>query len=200
MDVLSFDIEVMGAVIPEIYQAQAIILLYPLSGSEKCENIEASSTKDVFFMKQTVENACGSVALLHVLGNNMATVSPGSLMGKFYSSVRELSVDEKGFALENDTQICGLHASFSGLGQTEAPDPSADVDLHFIAFVRGKDGSLYELDGRMNGPICHGVIDDDMQGAFFQATAKAIQDQFIGDSGNLNFTAMALTPAHSYLS
>lgn len=190
----------MGAMVPEIYQAQALILLYPLSETEKREKSVSSNTKDVFFLKQTVENACGSVALLHVLGNNMATVSPGSLMDKFYSAVKDQSHDEKGSALEKDAQICALHASYSSIGQTEAPDASANVDLHFIAFVRGEDGNLYELDGRMDGPICHGAIDGDLQGAFFQACSKAIQERFIGDSSNLNFTAMALTPTPSYLS
>lgn len=200
VDVLSFDLDVMGAMVPEIYQTQAIILLYPLSDAGKREKPSVSDGKDVYFMKQNVENACGSVALLHVLGNNMATVSPGSLMDKFYSSTKEQSAEERGAALENDNQICKFHASFSSLGQTEAPDASIDVDLHFIALVKGNDGKLYELDGRLDGPVCHGDIDAESQGAFFMACSKIIQDRFIGDSNSVNFTAMALIPYPSYLS
>jgi ubiquitin carboxyl-terminal hydrolase L3 len=188
----------MGAMVPEIYQALALILLYPLS-DVWISNNTASSAKEVFFMKQTIENACGSVALLHVLANNMTTVAPGSIMETFYSDAKDQSAGQKGAALEKNDQICKLHSSFASLGQTDTPDSSNDVDLHFIAFIHGKDGNLYELDGRLEGPLDHGPIEVDQSGAFFLACSNAIQERFIGDSSSVNFTAMALVPTPSYL-
>ena len=34
------------------------------------ENKGASAPSDLFYMKQTISNACGTVAMLHAVGNN----------------------------------------------------------------------------------------------------------------------------------
>lgn len=44
---------------------------------------EASS--GVYFMKQTVGNACGTIGLLHAIGNLTSKIKLGKL-GKFYVS------------------------------------------------------------------------------------------------------------------
>ena len=35
-----------------------------------------------FFMKQTIGNACGTIALLHIIGNGGAALKKGELIGE----------------------------------------------------------------------------------------------------------------------
>jgi ubiquitin carboxyl-terminal hydrolase L3 len=50
------------------------------------------------------------------------------------------------------------HADAAKLGDTKAPGAEDDVDLHFVAFVKGADGKLWELDGRRKGPLERGTL------------------------------------------
>lgn len=40
-----------------------------------------------------------------------------------------------------------------------APAATDDVDLHYVCFVKGDDGTLWELDGRRKGPLARGALD-----------------------------------------
>jgi ubiquitin carboxyl-terminal hydrolase L3 len=74
-------------------------------------------------------------------------------------------------------------------GSTAAPEASADVDLHFNAFVLDGDDQLWELDGRMPGPIAHGASSRDV---FLRDVAKIIRRDFVEKSNSQNFSLMAL--------
>lgn len=41
------------------------------------------------------------------------------------------------------------------------PDAEDNVDLHYVCFVKGSDGAMWELDGRRKGPIRRGELKDD---------------------------------------
>lgn len=196
IDVLAFDLDFMGSMLPEIYQAQALIFLYPLS--QVMVEPKTVPSDAVFYMKQTVENACGSIALIHALANNTSLLSPESHLSEFVDGTKGMSPEERGNKLEADEKICQLHASFSAQGQTDAPDAEIDVDLHFVAFVPGQDGRLYELDGRQAGLIDHGHIAEE-EGGFFSACCSAILSQYLLAAPDAQFTAMALVPVASYI-
>lgn len=63
---------------------------------------------------------------------------------KFLEETKDLSSDERATKLETDEGLSSAHEQSAQEGQTEAPNPTENVDLHFIAFVE-KAGSLYEL-------------------------------------------------------
>lgn len=48
----------------------------------------------------------------------------------------------------------------AAIGDTTAPDAFDDTNLHFVAFVKTEDGTLYELDGRRSGPLKRAVLLD----------------------------------------
>ncbi|XLR69398.1 hypothetical protein S83_020070 [Arachis hypogaea] len=52
----------------------SVLFLYPLTSKTEEERLQQENEKrensnKVYFMKQTVDNACGTIGLLHALGN-----------------------------------------------------------------------------------------------------------------------------------
>ena len=91
-------------------------------------------TEGVWYMNQTIGNACGAVALMHTVMNCMDTVSNDSkFLSKFKSETKGINSRERGKHF--GTALRDVHDEVSGRGQTEAPRPNADLDFHFISFV-----------------------------------------------------------------
>ncbi|KAI4471486.1 ubiquitin carboxyl-terminal hydrolase [Holotrichia oblita] len=143
----------------------SVILLFPCSDSyynhstQQCNEIKEKGqviASDVFFLKQVVSNACGTIALIHSVANNTDKIELTD--GKFkelLDSSKDLSPEERGELLQKvAAQIMHVHQELAQEGQTELK-PNEAVNHHFIAFVH-KNGCLYELDGRKEFPINHG--------------------------------------------
>jgi ubiquitin carboxyl-terminal hydrolase L3 len=94
---------------------------------------------------------------------------------------------ERGRYLETCSALRDIHTTTAQMGQTEAPSADADVDLHFISFVK-VDGQLYEMDGSKSRPINHGPCTELLSDA-----AKVIQKFIDRDPELLQFTVMALS-------
>lgn len=145
---------------------------------------------NLYFMKQTVGNACGTVAIIHSIANNTDVLEfEDGFLKKFIDSTKSLSPDEKGKRLENDENISEAHEASAQEGQTETPSIDQRVDLHFISLVH-KDGCLYELDGRKLFPINHGKSS---QETFLQDAAEVCKEYMKRDPTQLNFTIVALS-------
>lgn len=196
VDVISFDPEVMTAVVPEVLQAKALIFLFPMVTNRKVPSPIASADRSVFFMRQTIDNACGSIALIHALANCPEILEEDSELGQFITKTDAMGGEERGKALETNESICSIHGSFAMKGHTEAPEATADIDLHFVAFI-AKNGQLYELDGQRTGPLCHGAISD--QTEFFQSCCDAIKASMDLEGEGVSVSAMALVPTASYI-
>ncbi|EUB62189.1 Ubiquitin hydrolase isozyme L3 [Echinococcus granulosus] len=175
----------------------SLLLLYPLTENAKKNLIGIISMDEkCFFMKQTISNACGTVAILHALANNASALDLNSLpwLRKFLEKAHNSTPKERAEILENEEELSQVHENCAHQGQTEAPDPSSQIDLHFIAFVNSN-GHLIELGksyGRREGPVLHGKTSPDT----FLADACKVVDQFMQrDPDNVNFSLMALTNA-----
>ncbi|KAI8816418.1 uncharacterized protein EV422DRAFT_545935 [Fimicolochytrium jonesii] len=177
----------------------AVVLLFPITEkyedhrrSEEAQIKERGQTvsKNVYFIRQTIGNACGTIGLLHALANNVENFELGDgPLKRILDETLPKSPDDRAKVLEGSNELAAVHEESSQAGQTAAPSRDQDVDLHFICFVR-KDGHLYELDGRKPFPINHGPSDD-----VLKDSVKIVQ-QFMGrDPDNLNFTVIALAPA-----
>lgn len=140
-----------------------VILLFPLTEKfERIDEIDETTpyaNEQVQWFKQTIGNACGLYALLHIVANLPSDFIVNNLV------LNELlmsqlsprpSVAETAKLVEQLELNIQLDENYGVQGQTEAPPSSASVDLHFLAFVDGKDGNLYELDGRRRGPLSLG--------------------------------------------
>eukprot|EP01006_Ploeotia_vitrea_P062127 TRINITY_DN80430_c0_g1_i1.p1 TRINITY_DN80430_c0_g1~~TRINITY_DN80430_c0_g1_i1.p1 ORF type:complete len:232 (-),score=42.38 TRINITY_DN80430_c0_g1_i1:42-737(-) len=160
-DVFGFDEELLKMVPAPCIGA---LLLYPLTeenekfNKEKCAKLQADGQKvsdNVYFMKQTVGNACGTIGILHSIGNNLESIQLEGFLKKFFDTTKSKSPDDRASALEEDDEIETVHDKSAHEGQTQVEDLATQINLHFIAFCL-KDGDLYELDGRKPFPINHG--------------------------------------------
>lgn len=145
----------------------------------------------MYFIKQTIRNACGAIAILHAIANNMEyiTFKEGSTLKAFIEKTKDLSPDEKAEVLMSSSHINDTHHECAQSGQTSAPDADESVDLHFIALVH-RNGHLYELDGRKSGPVSHGPSSE---GTFLSDAVKVCREFMSKNPSCLRFTAVALS-------
>jgi len=198
VDVFALDEDSL-AVIPQ--PVNAVILLFPISeeydqfAKEQDAVIQEKGqtiAPDLFYMKQTVSNACGTVGLFHALANNAKEVDLQSgLLKEFLDKAATLDPLERGKLLETSDKIMLAHDQIAQEGQTEAPNREEELITHFVAFVE-KDGSLYELDGRRQGPINHGPTTPN---SLLKDAAAVCQSRIARDPNEYRFTVVALTTA-----
>ncbi|XP_012228476.1 ubiquitin carboxyl-terminal hydrolase isozyme L3 [Linepithema humile] len=185
----------------------AVILLYPTKGEKTEEEKEKEKEKEnenekekvqegkgdisdsVYHMKQSISNACGTIALLHSVANNLDSIQlEDGFLKKFLNESKGLSYIERGANLESAQDIIDTHMESAQEGQTEAPGEDVEVYHHFVAFVH-KDGTLYELDGRKPAPINHGATSPD---SLLNDAALVCKEYMERDPNEMRFTVVAL--------
>ncbi|KAG6412887.1 hypothetical protein SASPL_125581 [Salvia splendens] len=176
----------------------AVLFLYPITKKSEEERIQQDSSTKLpvngessggpYFMKQTVGNACGTVGLLHAVGNVTSEIKlvEGSYLDKFFKATANMDASQRATFLENDREMEDAHSVAAIAGETEASD---DVDTHFICFTC-VDGQLYELDGRRAGPISHGASSSN---TILQDAAKVIQKFIQKNPDSINFNVIAIS-------
>ncbi|XP_040988541.1 ubiquitin carboxyl-terminal hydrolase 3-like isoform X3 [Juglans microcarpa x Juglans regia] len=164
----------------------------PVLASEEERILQANEKKEtsskVYFMKQTVGNACGTIGLLHAVGNITSKIKllEGSFMDRFFKTTATMDPLERAAFLENDTEMEVAHSVAATAGETEA---SVNVDTHFICFAC-VDDELFELDGRKSRPISHGPSSPS---SLLQDAAKVIQDMIRKNPDSHNFNVIAIS-------
>ncbi|KIW94265.1 uncharacterized protein Z519_05581 [Cladophialophora bantiana CBS 173.52] len=140
----------------------------------------AVEDEGLFFAAQTIQNACGTQAILSVVLNNDKSVEAsssgadaatgaridiGPALQEFKDFTTGFDAGLRGESLSNSEMIRTVHNSFaksSPFVDETLRDPSAGSEdvFHFIAYTRYH-GKLYELDGLQPYPISHGDCTDD---------------------------------------
>ncbi|KAH0649473.1 hypothetical protein KY285_034721 [Solanum tuberosum] len=173
----------------------AVLFLYPLTSQSEAERVQQDSetkvqdpTSTIYFIKQTVGNACGTIGLLHAIGNITSEIKldEGSFLDKFFKSTACMDLMERASFLESDREIEVAHSVAATAGDTEVP---VNVDTHFICFTC-VDGQLYELDGRKSRPISHGAS---TPSSLLQDAAKVIQKMMQKNPDSMNFNVIAIS-------
>ena len=179
----------------------AVLLLYPLTEkiieNEGEETVASDTIQDqVWFIKQRIGNACGTIGLLHALMNAPEAIrifDSDSWMSKFAENCPiPLAPVAKAEHLEGDKKIAKLHddATSSESNSTSRGNIDDKVETHFIALVH-VNGKLYELDGRKDGPILHG---DTTQMALLKDSCEVIKKFMARDPSEARFAITALAP------
>ncbi|KAL2798797.1 ubiquitin carboxyl-terminal hydrolase [Aspergillus keveii] len=144
-----------------------------------------SLPESFFFANQTIQNACGTQAILSVLlnhdsatpENNNTPITLGAELSSFKDFTTGFPSDLRGEALSNSEAIRTAHNAFARaspfVDETSRPqneDEEGDV-YHFIAYTP-VNGVLYELDGLQANPISHGPCD---AGTFPEKVIEVLQ-------------------------
>jgi ubiquitin carboxyl-terminal hydrolase L3 len=182
----------------------AVVMLFPIKkATEEYRRAEAERiqrdgqvcSKSVYYMKQTVGNACGTVGILHAIGNArrhaLCGIKAGSYLDTFYTATGAMTPEEIAAYLEQDETIEEIHASAAVEGQSEAPAEDEDVDTHFVCFSM-VEGQLYELDGRKTAPINHGECSEE---TMLERATEVVKGFMARDPDEVRFTIMALASA-----
>ncbi len=173
-----------------------LVFLYEINELQRdYEKAEAASlqknkvTENIFFMKQYAKNACGTIALFHVIMNNLYDypdlVRENSHFTKFAEESFGKTPAEVGEGFKVNKEIFQQHRDSVKKGKTKV---TSKVETHFVAFVE-KDGFLYELDGRKKEPINHGECSP--EGLTFMG-CLVIQRFMQRDPTNNKFTILAI--------
>lgn len=178
----------------------AVLLLFPITEKyeafkqeeeDKLKNQKQDISSDVYFIKQTIGNACGTIGIIHAVANNLKHLefNSDSALKKFIEKTSKMNAEERAAFLEKDESIRVTHESSAQEGQTEAPSADERVNLHFISFVN-VGGQLYELDGRKPFPIVHGKTSEE---TFLEDAVDVCKIFMARDPDEVCFTIIALS-------
>ncbi|EED21963.1 ubiquitin C-terminal hydrolase L3 [Talaromyces stipitatus ATCC 10500] len=207
-DVYSIDEPDLLAFVPR--PAHALLLVFPVSKTYEDSRIAEDTPlpeydgtgpgEPVLWFKQTIRNACGLIGLLHAVSNGEVrnNVLPGSDLDNLLREAEPLKPLERADLLYYSKALEAAHADAAKLGDTTAPDAEDQVDLHFVAFVKGRDGDLWEMDGRRKGPLKRGHLgpDEDVlsETALELGPKRFLKKEAEGGKGDLRFSLVSLGP------
>ncbi|KAH0536064.1 hypothetical protein FGG08_007030 [Glutinoglossum americanum] len=208
-DVYSFDDPDLLSLIPR--PAYALLVIIPITDAWrrlrttedalKEEYSGSGSEEPVVWFKQTVRGACGLIGLLHCVCNGPATdmITPESDLDGFLKDATPLKPAERANLLYESNALESAHRSAAVKGDTDAPDVEVRLGMHFVAFVKGKDGHLWELEGGRKGPLDRGLLgggDDVLSEKALELGLKSVMkmEQEAG-GGDLRFSCVALAPS-----
>ncbi|EEP75891.1 conserved hypothetical protein [Uncinocarpus reesii 1704] len=207
-DVYSIDEPDLLAFVPR--PSHALLLVFPVSpayesarmaeDSSKPDYTGSGPTEPITWFKQTIRNACGLIGLLHAVSNGEPRkhVTPGSDLETLLRQAEPLDPIRRADLLYESSALESAHADAAKRGDTTAPDAEANVDLHFVCFVKGDDGRLWELDGRRKGPLDRGVLEEgeDMlsEKALDAGVRRFLKAEAAGGAGDLRFSLVSLGP------
>ncbi|KAF4984291.1 hypothetical protein FZEAL_503 [Fusarium zealandicum] len=202
-DVYSVDEPDLLAMIPRPVHALVFITPAPMyyrvreddPGSKELTYEGSGPDEPIMWFKQTIGNACGLIALLHSVSNGSAKdfIVPDSDLDKLLKEAAPLKPIQRADLLYNSVELEKAHMAAAVKGDTTAPLSEEPVGYHFISFVRGKDGHMYDLEGSWDGPIDRGTLADDEDILSDKALDATVRRFTKVADGNLEFSIIALS-------
>ena len=207
-DVYSLDDPELLALIPR--PVHALIFISPAdvyhrvrkadAGSKELTYDGSSEQEPVIWFKQTIGHACGLIALLHSVSNGSAKqfVTTDSTLDKLLQKATPLKPLPRADALYNSDELEKAHMEVAVKGDSAPPMAIEPNGYHFISFVPGKDGHLYELEGSWDGPIDRGVMGEGQDVLSEKALDAGIRRFVKAAEGNMEFSMVALATKPEY--
>lgn len=206
-DVFSIDDPDLLAFIPR--PAYALLLVFPISETYETFRREedrahpvydaSGDAEPVIWYRQTIGNACGLIGLLHSVSNGEARelIQSNSELDKLITKAIALKPKERAELLEETDALETAHQEAAQTGDSAAPAAGDNVDLHYVCFVKSqKNGHLWEMDGRRNGPLDRGELaagDDVLSPTALDKGVRAfLKREEAAGGGDLRFSLIAL--------
>ncbi|EFA84077.1 peptidase C12 family protein [Heterostelium album PN500] len=181
----------------------AVLLLFPITNSYEQQRYKLEDdikskgqivSDKVYFMKQYIGNACGTIGVVHSVLNNANVIKfKDGFFKNFLNTTTNLNVEQRATALALNTEIEKSHEISALQGQSSVPDEDEPVILHFVSFVN-VDGHLYELDGRKPFPINHSTT---TEATFLEDVSKVLQKMIEENPEEIRFNLMGLVKSQS---
>lgn len=197
----------------------AVVMLYPITPAQEAHRkeedgeLQRQSVSDkVWYTKQRIGNACGTIGILHSLANlpkdlRESAIVAGSWIDSFLrvcpaslTPAEKADFLEGGGATSDDDnrsksiakELENMHdsATSDDSNQTSRGRIDDSVITHFVAFVH-VDGGLYELDGRKSAPVRHGNVNEN---GLLKGACEIVKQFMRRDPAELRFTILALAP------
>jgi ubiquitin carboxyl-terminal hydrolase L3 len=186
---------------------KALLLLFPITsnyeryydevqrkiGAKELPGESHFASKGVYFIRQRIGNACGTIGLLHALLNNQDIPRDADkFFGKFYEATKSMDSSDRADALDKCEDIESVHEIIARDSEAKS-DVSHPVNdnLHFVALVRSGD-ELIELDGMKSAPLSHGRTTAD---TFLADAARVVSGFMARDPADVRFNIVALAPS-----
>jgi ubiquitin carboxyl-terminal hydrolase L3 len=206
-DVYSLTDSTLLSLIP--HPIHALLVILPLTPSWDANRTSEDANKSpytgsgpsepVIWFKQTIGHACGSIGLLHCLisGSARKYLKADSLALKICKEALPLQMKERAQMLYDNQAFLDAHQSVAELGDTSAPDAATGERLgqHFVAFVKGEDGNLWELEGGRMGPLNRGYLGEEgllSERGVELGIGRVIELEKQNGGGDLRFSCIAL--------
>ena len=127
------------------------------------------------------------------------SVIKGSLLDRIIEDAIPLAPPERAELLYQSRGLEDAHMAAARRGDTVAPPAEIEAYGHFVAFVKGVDGRLWELEGGRKGPVGRGVLEEGEDALSERAVALGLGRviEFLRDEGkeDLGFSVVALGPS-----
>ncbi|KAF3924041.1 hypothetical protein ABW21_db0207224 [Orbilia brochopaga] len=182
--------------------AHALIFIFPSSEDpakrhDESYNVATTPEGPVLFIKQTIKNACGLMALLHSVlnGSSRQHITPDSDLAKLLAEAEPLTPVQRAELLIKSPSLAAAHKEAAEAGETEAPDANAEVEHHYIAFVRGNgdDKGVYEMDGARTGhKKISELVEADGEDLLASEAVKEAVGKIMADTGSMQCGIVAL--------
>ena len=102
----------------------AIMLLFPITDKyeDHVKSIDfagQSIADSVYYCKQTISNACGTVAMIHSVANNLDSIAlEDGILKDFLEATKASSPEERAKQLEDNNKVSAVHDDVAREGQT----------------------------------------------------------------------------------
>lgn len=168
------------------------------------ENLMASDSIP-FFMRQTLnlDNACGLIATLHLLGNlqEEIEITEKCILKDFFYKCKNMNELKRAEILEDYNELKQKHFTYSqiGLNNETKSDPGKENEVptqavvhHFISFLN-VNNNLVELDGTLEGPVVvkKNSLKDNLLFDTIEELKSRITNGYIGEDLSLLFITYA---------
>jgi ubiquitin carboxyl-terminal hydrolase L3 len=158
----------------------------------------------VMFYQQTITHACGLIGLLHCTTNGTASdfVQAESDLDKLVKNTMLLKPAERAQFLHDSDMLEKAHSAAAETGDSTTPLLGENPYHAFIAFVKGKDGHLWELEGRRKGPVDLGALGEDedvlSDKALNLGPLSFVKREEAAESPDFRFSCTVLAPSVVY--
>lgn len=81
-------------------------------------------SENLFFTRQTVQNACGTVGIIHSLANNkdVLNIDSDKAFAKYLKATETMTPEQSAEYLKQDEDITSAHSESANEGQTEVSE------------------------------------------------------------------------------